>query len=251
MEKLRFAEKPFLPHIELPDLSPIDCEKDGFERVVTREVNVVLDGKKLKAVITFERSSQARDPVRIAIECYDPALDEFEGRMSSFKAVLLEGKNAAYEQYTTDGKDHPHWQIHTRRVDKSLRRKGFGEWNMRLMEQLIRQVSNRHPELHADWIQLETFLGALSNLVIDPDWLEQNLGPHDKALLQRAQNKQLNLGYFPHPKDVLAAKRLLAEKTDDMDDIRGGEKQPVTFIKLINPKFDPRLLYVKTNPFAF
>ena len=215
-----------LPQIPIPDMSPVDPEKEGYARIYKHEFNISVDNKPLNCVVTFERTGQNSYPVEIAIESFNSQDDPYEDRMSSFKAVLNNDENSRFQHQTSDKKFHSHWQIHTRRIDKSLRHKGFGTWNMQLLEQIIHQVAKQYPELSADWIELETRLGSISNLVTKPE-----------------------LGYIPHPQDVESAEKLLNQTTEELDDT--DNQPPVTFIKILNPNFNMDQFQVSNNPFNY
>ncbi|MDF1497289.1 MAG: hypothetical protein P1P90_04475 [Patescibacteria group bacterium] len=238
-----------LPHIQIPDMSPIDEKIDGYGRSKKIKFDINLNSKQLKGIVTINRLIQEEYPADISIESYDPELDEFEGRMSSFKAVLNNDKNSRFQHLTSDKKFHPHWQIHTRRIDKSLRHKGFGGLNMKLLEQIIRQITEQYPDLGADWIELDTRLGSISNLIVDPNWLEKIADQEDAALIKRSQNKNLNLGYIPHPQDTENAKKILAQTTEELDESEAALS--VTFIKIINPIFNIDQFQVNENPFDY
>jgi len=108
----------------------------------------------------------------------------------------------------------------------------------------MRRVSDSHGELKADWIQLSTKLGSLSNLIIDPNWLERWLDENKDTRLEnrfrlerRAGKKDLDLGYVPHPKDVDAVINILQLRTVEAKE--AAESQPnVRMVKLLNPDIE-------------
>ncbi|MDP2631968.1 MAG: hypothetical protein Q8P30_04370 [Candidatus Uhrbacteria bacterium] len=245
-----------IPHIlpedfAIPDMSPIDLEKDGFRRTHEVFFDFTFDGEPLVGKITFERvededqSDTAKGIARLDLETFEKSDDKYPKRLSIFKSILLNKQDYTRNEFKTkDRQPHKFWRIHTRRVEKPMRGKNFGEWNLKVIEEAMRRVVTENDELNADWIEIITGLGSLSNLIVDPDWLEDTLnkepipGPNEERLIDRAERKDRNLGYIAHPVDKAAALQLLQKRTTELADIPVGQRE-VTFVKSIKPSFSP------------
>ncbi len=216
----------------LPEVLPPDEEE--YESTDVVDFPVVIQEKELRVTVTIKRyKDDAPQRARVELESYDDSITDGDKRVSSFKAMLAV-KNPTYGHQVRDGKTHPHWHIHTRRIEKPMRKKGFGEWNMKALEETVKELEKQDPRLRADWIQLATQLSSLSNLIVDPNWLEQQMNTADsfqsQILHDRAANKEKNLGYVPHPKDVHDALAILCRSEEEVEELSDSVPE-VLYIK--------------------
>ena len=243
----RSQESVFPKGFELPDVLSGLEEERYIEKAV--EVPMVFEGKELVGKVTVNASFVDSFDERnghyfgqLFFETFDPEKDKHKVRLSSFKASLRFGDHDV-KYRTKDNVPHKNWHIGVRRVEKAMRRQGFGEWNMKAIEELMYRLSKENEEFNATWVQFDTRLGSLSNLAIDPNWLEGKIkeiseGDVSEKLKNRAEKKELNLGYIPHPQDTDRALSLLQEETEELEDIQGSGHH-VRFVKALDPNFDP------------
>ncbi|MFH1405335.1 MAG: hypothetical protein ABIH21_04545 [Patescibacteria group bacterium] len=238
---------------KLPDMS-VSGKEDEFEIRRTVEIPLRSQGQEIKGMLTVEVVNNPEHKHlthlgRIELEGF---ADSGE-RVLSFKSTLTTQMDDVTHQ-TTDRSKERFWIVHTRRIDKEsgFRGKGFGELALRALEEAIKKLEQKLPELESNWIHVETRLSAIASLVIDPNWLKQWLAEHPDLpisgnrdrLVDRAE-KERNLGYIPHPADIEGALWLLQRRTSDIDQIGGAPN--VAFIKPTNPAFHPETEFKKNE----
>jgi len=220
------AEKKILgSDFKFPDLPPLEKGKYYHEEVV--EYPVQVGDLKFNGKFTFERAEDVPEGkhghvARADFEAYDPDTKE---RVLSFKATLTQGVYDAEYREGISGTPR-HWHIWNRRVEPGYREKDVGTFSMCALEEAIQRFGQEQPDLVGEWIQLDTLLGSLTNLVVDPNWLKEWLAENPdlpwvnyELLNKRANKTDRNLGYQPHPVDQERGIRVLQSGTAELKDL--------------------------------
>ena len=233
------------PDFKLPDLSPLP--PDEYERETKISFDTNINGLDLTMNISFIRLEDAAQPyiMNLEIKGYLPGTKE---RVTSFKGVINNAARLSWSDQPQKTNNSNYYSPYTRHVEKEYRKKGLGEYNLRLVEEVLEKIKIQYPEIAPDWIEIRTTLGSLSNLLIDPDWLENYLKtnntnqlPRLQKLWQRSQNKNRNLGYIPSPQEIDNAIQLLQRESEELEDVKKYNESynEVRYIKSLNPDFDP------------
>lgn len=193
-----------LPELHMP-------EKGEFSRKGVVEFYFDYEGTKYKGVLTIERFTETNPetttnyPAEIIFEVYDG-----ENKLTKFKGTLWHGRSDFSEK--KDGIRHKFWHIGFRKVESSERRKGWGTIAISTLEDAIKKIGERYPDLRAEWVQMTTGLASLTRLLIDQEWLKQhNLG--------RFVGEGKNMGYLPFREDESRVALILEKGSNSLEDL--------------------------------
>lgn len=224
-----------IPRIQLPDMPPIDAktEPSTWQRKEMVEQAILFKGTEFLARVSLTRNLENNGSGIIGglqLELIHP---ENKERASSFQAALKHGGHS--DIFTKDYAPHTHWSIYYRSTDKEMRRQGFGSFNLSLFEQLMAQAEQSFGDVQADWIDIRTSLGSLSNMIVDREWLEEYItNPTRNIDNQRFQHlsekigSKTGMGYIPYPEHVDRALQILDSTSEEAGD---SAIEPVAFIK--------------------
>lgn len=143
----------------------------------------------------------------------------------SFDDGLFKKSSRPGQPGSEDARPHTYWSSSHRSVERAHTGKGLAEFFLSFREEIARKLSEKYPELKAEWMEVTTDIAAIANLIVDQGWLK------DHGLDAYSKKHGLNLGYVPAPDDKLRVERLLHSGTTRLGEVDRRGEPPVTFIK--------------------
>ena len=214
----RFA----LPNFEIPDLEiPASKKHAGIAQTVTVPIESTAGIPGLDVEITFTRyPNEGPGSVLLSLDLLGGS---DQGRVFSFRNAL----HYRVRKGSKDNTPHKCWVSTNRRIEEEYEGKGLGEFGLLLIQELIRKITEKYPELSAEWLEVVTELSAIGNLVIDQSWLETH------GLEKYKKRHGVNLGFVPAPETECYVAELLGTGTTRMEGSTVDEmpEKPVRFVK--------------------
>ena len=210
-----------LPDFEVPSLEiPEEKKRVGIVRTITLPIeNAGMPGLDVEITLT-KYPDKGPGSVLLSLDLLG---GNNQGRVFSFR-------NALHYRVPKESQDriaHKYWASTHREIEEEYTGRGLAEFNLLLIQELIRRITEKYPELSAEWFEVVTDLSAIGSLVIDQSWLETHgLGKYKKR-------HGVNLGFTPSSETERYVAELLGAGTTRMSKLSVDKMpdKPVRFVK--------------------
>ena len=116
-----------------------------------------------------------------------------------------------------------HWNNSHRKTEKAYRNKGVGEFFFALREEIIKRITEKNPELKAEFKQINIDVPSVAKMIVDQKWLR------DHGLEIYAKKHGVDFGYIPISEDETQVKELFKSKATQVNELNG--EPLIKFIK--------------------
>lgn len=188
--------------------------------------DLIHEGKSLSGefFVVKEMESDSQSPAKLICK-----LEDAEGKEIAFFTQYFRNDTASVNNYgiAADNKKHRYWLSVYRKMEKDFRGHGLGAKIMTAIEEFIRQLALKYPELTPEWLQVNTGLSSVVRLIIEQEWLKEHG-------LEEFGTDRRNLGYVPFKADETEAILLLKKKVENIWGPAYGSGSVVRFVKKFN-----------------
>lgn len=207
--------EPRLPEYEIPDLT---LQEGEYWHTEVIEFPLDVEDRKLAGRLEFTKEGDPDTPYKAKINLQ---ADEGQDLVLNFKANVNDFSKTPTATFPRE--KIKHLQIYYRRIEPQLRRKGLGDWAIRLLEDAAVKFGQKYPELKPEEVHLNSTLTSTTRMIIDQSWLKQN------GLERFARESGRNLGYTPIPEQAHLVGQTLIAGTEELEQVK--HFQQIMFVK--------------------